>query len=148
MKMFTVTGPKISFNAGIILILTIAQAMARQHALKPVKGKKDQYEVMEPIMFKHGEEIGITGLLDKNQERNLTLTEELNKAVVDKNKKDPDSGKTQKTKPEEDPEQSGLDDASNEELVEIAEMLEIEGAKGMKRDELLAVLKEKEQETA
>ena len=96
MKMYTVTGPKISFNAGIILVLTVAQALARQHALKPVKGKKDQYETIEPIMFKHGEEIGIAGPLDKNQERNLTLTEELNKAVVDKNKKDPDSGKTQK----------------------------------------------------
>ncbi len=55
---YTVTGVKVRFAPGFILALTKEQADIRTEALKKTK-RKNQYEVLQTVEFKYGEEIGI-----------------------------------------------------------------------------------------
>ena len=47
------------------LILTAAQASAREHNLEPVENKKGRYTILSPVQFKAGEVIVIPGEPDK-----------------------------------------------------------------------------------
>lgn len=53
------------------LILTAAQASARQHCLEPDEKKKGRYTILEPVQFKVGEVIVIPGDPDKTLEQRL-----------------------------------------------------------------------------
>ena len=55
---YTVTGVKVRFAPGFILALTKEQADIRTDALKKTK-RKNQYEVLQTVEFKYGEEIGV-----------------------------------------------------------------------------------------
>lgn len=57
---YQVTAPFIELHSGV-LTLTKEQARDRQHCLKKVK--KDTYEIVKPVQFKQGEEIGYDGEL-------------------------------------------------------------------------------------
>lgn len=46
---------------GAVLKLSAEQASRREWALQPVEGKKSQFEVLQPVQFKHGEEFGFLG---------------------------------------------------------------------------------------
>lgn len=54
---YTVIAPSVQLTAGV-LALTDAQAKARMHNLKPVKGG---YEIVNAVQFKRGEEFGYEG---------------------------------------------------------------------------------------
>lgn len=63
MKMFEVIGTVARFPAGFILKLTVEQAAARAHRLRPVE---TGHAVMEPVEFKRGEIVGVlTGDIGK-----------------------------------------------------------------------------------
>jgi hypothetical protein len=60
MRKFTVIAA-LTLSAGTIVGLTAAQAKVRAHALKPVQVDKKsgmgEYQVLEPVQFKRGEQI-------------------------------------------------------------------------------------------
>ncbi|WP_420406914.1 hypothetical protein [Hoeflea sp.] len=51
----------VTMPRGAVLKLSAEQAARREWALVPVEGKKAQFEVREPVQFKHGEEFGFLG---------------------------------------------------------------------------------------
>lgn len=57
MQNYEVTGNFVTFGIGIEIRLSAAQADARSHLVK--NKKKDIYEIISPVQFKKGEQIGI-----------------------------------------------------------------------------------------
>ena len=60
---YTVTGKSVLITGGV-LTLSKAQASDRAHCLKELD-KKNQYEVIKSVTFKHGEVFGFDGKLPK-----------------------------------------------------------------------------------
>ena len=60
---YTVTGKSVELTGGV-LTLTAEQAATRKHLLKATD-KKSQYEIIKPVIFKHGEKFGYEGDLPK-----------------------------------------------------------------------------------
>jgi len=110
------------------LELTDEQYMSRAHALKPVKGMDDQYEVTGRVQFKRGEEIGYDGEVNKSLVKSLQPVEEA-----------PEEDKTQLF---EDP--VNLKKLTKAELVEIAGSLGIEDPDKLVKDELIQAITELE----
>lgn len=69
MSKFIVTAPSARLTSGV-LVLTDKQAAVRSHNLKQVG--KNRYEIVNPVEFKAGEEIGYEGNLPKSLADNLT----------------------------------------------------------------------------
>jgi len=61
---YIVTGKSVSITGGV-LTLSEAQAADRAHCLKKLSGK-NQYEILETVIFKNGEKFGFDGKLPKS----------------------------------------------------------------------------------
>lgn len=78
MGKFIVTAPSARLTIGV-LVLTDKQAAVRSHNLKQVG--KNRYEIVNPVEFKAGEEIGYEGDLPKSLAENLTAKAEAEAAA-------------------------------------------------------------------
>lgn len=74
MATYKVTGRMVRINGGV-LELSEAQADARMHHLKHLKGNK--YEVVNPVEFKNDEEFGYSGEVNKALAEDLALKSKL-----------------------------------------------------------------------
>lgn len=82
MKHYKITGVKAQFGPGFVLELSKEQAASRAHALSKVKG--NLYTVNAPVMFKHGETLGVAkGDIPKSWWDTVTeLTDEADKETA------------------------------------------------------------------
>ena len=84
MKKYKVIGRYVKFMSGV-LELSKEQYGAREHALTPVEGKEDLYQVLKPTGFKKGEEFGYDGKVNKALLKDLSIDREEEEEVPGEN---------------------------------------------------------------